>query len=309
MSPENTIGYNTLIAPISSDFEILNKLLKQIFVENSTQLDFELGEYLFGSSKRIRSALIFLFARALNGKVCANQYNICAAIELIHNATLIHDDIIDNSETRRGMKALHSAFSNKLAVIAGDFLFSLGFQKITENNSLENLTLFAQTLKQLCVGEIDQYFNKGNITSIENYVEKSAKKTAALFMAGLVSAFSDVKNENLKSCIKKFAYNFGVAFQLKNDLDDFLKENLNNKFFNDISNGIYTAPVIFAYEENHDILHSDDIIAAVLRTNAVEKTYKLIEEYAKFAVDNLACVSDNVYKETLDKLCAQLYAR
>ena len=306
MSKQFDIQYKKSQQCVLDDFSKLDVILTNLLQKNSTHLDCELSQYLFSSSKRIRSTLIFLFARAVTNNVSERQYNIAASIELIHNATLIHDDIIDNSEFRRGRKTLHNTFTNKLAVIAGDFLFSLGFQNLIENDNSENMKVYTETFKTLCKGEIEQFFNNGKITDIDDYIEKSAYKTATLFSAGLNSAFSDCENLVIKNAIKEFAYNFGIAFQIRNDLADVFETNSETKFTDDIKNGIYTAPIIFAYEENPYILNSNEILKDIKITSALDKSIKLLQKYIDLSVDKLSCIEDNIYKQSIIQICLGL---
>jgi len=238
-----------------------------------------------------------LFARALFGGVSQKHYNIAAAIELIHNATLIHDDVIDSSDERRGNETLNKAFDAKLAVVAGDFLFTLAFMQISKTGSVEIIDIYAQALKEICTGEIEQYFNKFKVPSIEDYIEKSKNKTAMLFYVGLYSAFlNDVDEEKLEK-IKDFALNFGIAFQIKDDLVNVLNAD-KNAASDDIKNGIYTAPVIFSSGEGR--VESGE---GKVESGAIQKTKNLIKKYVDKAVDNLDIINDNEYKKAIKRIC------
>lgn len=299
------LKYKKYTELISNDFAILDNILLDLIQKNYTPLNENFSKYLFSTSKRIRSTLIFLMAKAINNFITEKQYQTAASIELIHNATLIHDDIIDESTTRRKQKTLHTIFSTKLAVIAGDFLFALGFQNLTQNSNSNNFGIYSEMLKTLCQGEIEQYFQKGEIITIEEYIKKSAYKTSALFKAGLSGAFFDYPQEH-KKAIENFADNFGIAFQIRNDLLNFFNPETNNNLLEDIKNGTYTAPVIYALKEHPNLLSEDDIMNSILRTGAFEKTKELLQTYIKLSVDNLSFISDNIYKEALVGICKTL---
>ena len=116
------------------------------------------------------------------------QITIQTVIELVHNASLIHDDVIDDCSERRGDKSFNAGFGSRLSVIAGDYILSFALTKLAELNSSDILKLFARTLNNMCKGEIDQHFSKFKIPSIEEYIEKTYNKTGALFETALSSA-------------------------------------------------------------------------------------------------------------------------
>jgi geranylgeranyl pyrophosphate synthase len=226
----------------------------------------------------------FLYLRAYGIELTQAQYDVQTAIELIHNATLIHDDVIDNSDTRRGQKTLNSEFDNSLAVISGDFLLSAAMKKLLNLNSCEILSIFARAIEKMCLGEINQYFNRFKTTSIDEYIEKSRNKTATLFMTSLESASKLNEKMDVKKALD-FAENFGIAFQIRDDLLNFTEKN-DKPTQNDFASGIYTAPVIF----------SEDIRIGV------EKTKQLLDNYVIKSVKSLETADKNIYTEALINL-------
>ncbi len=301
--------YRELVSCISDDFAVLDSYLTDIIERNNTSLSDEIMKYLFSSSKKIRSALIFMFARGILGNVNERQYSIAATIELVHNATLIHDDVIDNSAERRGQTTISAKFNNSLAVIAGDFLFSMAFQSIAEIGSIEIIKIYSEALKQICTGEIEQYFSKYEVMSLDAYIEKSKNKTARLFYIGLYSAFLDDTEQEVLEKIKNFALNFGIAFQIKDDLMNILNTNKRDESLDDFKNGIYTAPLIFACQENKNILdelNSENLYEKLVETGAIAKTKQLIDEYISNAVANLDIIKDNIYKQSLISICEMI---
>jgi len=290
--------YFNKIACLNENFKVFDEKIKKILQENSTLLDTHFEKYLScTSSKRIRSALIFLTSLTLFGKVTEKAYKAALAVELLHNASLIHDDIIDCASIRRENPSLNAVFSDKLAVIAGDFLFSLAFKLIVENNSSDCVLSYIETFKKLCLGEIEQYFKKNQIPTMEEYIEKSANKTASLFKIGIESAFRGEVNDSELKKLEEFALNFGIAFQLNNDLKNILN---GAKDFND---GIYTAAIIYANEKDKNILQAQNLIAALEKTGAINAVKELISRYVKTSVDNLSFLGDNDYKFTLISIC------
>lgn len=289
--------YEEIIAPVERDFLILDNEIKKVLTGSETQLNPYIEKFLFSTSKRIRSAVIFLLSYALFGKIFPKAIRTAVAIELLHNASLIHDDIIDEAKERRGQASFNSEFNNKLAVIAGDFLFSMAFELIVKDNDSSAVLAYIETFKNLCKGEIEQFFEKEKIPAIENYIKKSDNKTASLFCIGVENAFkNEVSNIRLKN-LTEFAKNFGIAFQLNNDLKNIFDG------AKDFKDGIYTAAIIFAYEKNKDITKAEYLLEELEMVNAIDRTRNLIKTYTQRAVANLSCVGDNVYKSALISLC------
>lgn len=295
-------SYDEIISSIKSDFLNLDKSLQVLLNENNNSLMPKLSSYLFSGSKRIRSALIFLLTRALNVEVSYYQLKIAAATELIHNATLIHDDIIDDSSLRRGKTTINSEFDSKLAVIAGDFLLSLALNQLQSTQNPKVTTIFTDSLKQVCQGEIKQFFEKNQLISIEDYIEKSKNKTAMLFKAALTSAIID---EAYLDKVEKFAVNFGIAFQIRDDLINVINIDDSKPFQDDIKNGIYNAPLIYLAQNNANILHNsfEEIILELRKSDSIKKTKKLMQKYISLAIDSLVFLEDNKYKQAIVDLC------
>lgn len=273
--------YNNILTVVKSDIERVNSELIS-FINLDEPLKSKLIEFLTSPSKRIRPLLMFLFLRANNIEINERHYTLATAVELVHNASLIHDDIIDNSKVRRTIKTLNFEFDNKLAVIAGDYLLSIALHKISLLNSPETIDMFANTLSMMCDGETFQYFNKYKIPTLENYIKKSEQKTAKLFETALKSSFL-ISNSDIADKAEDFGKNFGIAFQIHDDL-------INAKTSqSDISDGIYTAPII--YSNSIDNLSS-----------GIEKTFCLLNNYIDRAKQNLQEIENNKYKQALLEL-------
>lgn len=262
----------------------------------------KLFELLNAPSKHIRPLVSFLYLRALGGKIDDVQILYQSAIELVHNASLIHDDVIDGSEVRRNLPTLNSQFGNKLAVMTGDYLLARAMQKVLDIGNLELVKLFSDTLEIMSSGEISQYFNKFKIPTIEEYIQKSEQKTAKLFETAVCGSlivaksgghpepldegtqrfFANAQNDRIVTG-EFFAKNFGIAFQIRDDL-------INCKTTNtDINDGIYTAPVIFSG-------------GTKVTPDAIEKTKVLLNNYIDSALKCLSDIEENEYKLALTEL-------
>ncbi|HNW26588.1 MAG TPA: polyprenyl synthetase family protein [Candidatus Gastranaerophilaceae bacterium] len=293
--------YEKIKETTGKDFEVLESDISNLFQEKSP-LNKHLLKFLTSPSKRIRPLLGFLFLRSISNKINKEQYKILLAVELVHNATLIHDDIMDNASVRRKQKTLNTKFDNDLAVVAGDYLLSMSLEKVIETNSSQVLKLFTSAIKQTCLGEIRQYFTKNKITSIEEYIEKSRQKTALLFEMGVLGGFllsEKSQDKKLKQTASDFAQNFGIAFQIRDDLMNVL--NMENNAENDFQSGVFTAPLIFAQKENKNILKKN-VFKEIQKTDAIEKTKTLMNNYFEKAIFSMEKIAPNKYKTAIKEL-------
>lgn len=241
--------------------------------------------FLTAPSKRIRPVLSILYYKSKNDNISKDQLKSLTAIELIHNASLIHDDIIDNSDTRRGLKTISHEFGNHLGVISGDYLLSRAMNIMTELKSLNLLKNLSAVLNKMCIGEINQNFAKFQIGTIEDYIEKSKNKTAYLFQSAILAPFilSNLKENDNAS---QFGLNTGIAFQIRDDLLNLISNDKTKPNKNDIAEGIYNAPVIYSQSAENYI-------------SGVEKTKNLLSNYINRAAFNISDLPDNQYKEGL----------
>lgn len=283
--------YFEIISCVEDELKIFDQYFK-IRLLNDIPLKFDgiIKSYFSKKGKRIRPALIFLVLKAMNEEVCEQHYLNALAVEMIHNATLLHDDIIDESTARHSMPSLNVQYDPKLAVLAGDYLLSIALSALSELKSAEVTEIYTRSISSLINGEISQYFEKEENVSIEQYISKSQNKTAELFKAGLLSALFFTKKFHNEKNIEDFALNFGTAFQIYNDL---------NGIDEDMKNGINTAPILYYKEFSQDILTAEKI----KNSPAIEKTHDLINYYRNKAIENISFLEDNQYKKAIIELC------
>lgn len=298
------IEYSRIKNTVKDDLNFLEQGIEKIFT-NKNPLEQDLAQYLTAPAKRLRPLLGILFLKCLFNEIKPAQRDVLLAVELIHNATLIHDDVIDKADKRRNQEALNKKFDDNLAVVAGDFLLSVAMEKVISAGSIEVIKVFTSALKTTCLGEINQYFSKFNITSIDKYIEKSKEKTAFLFQMAVLGALMVDENvsEDLKQVAIDFSQNFGIAFQIRDDLRNVLNFNSSSS---DINSGIYTAPVIFAYEENKNILKEDDVQSALKMTQGIEKAKDLMDNYFNKSLSAIEKFEKSVYKESIVELIGLL---
>ena len=238
-------------------------------------------------SKRIRPLVALLYLKMYGAEITPAQIEIQSAVELIHNTTLIHDDVIDKSDKRRNHKTLNEEFDNSLAVVTGDFLLTSAIKKLLNIKSFDILELFNIAIKKMSIGEIKQYYDKFILTDFDEYLDRCRYKTAELFIASIVSA-AMVANLDTNSA-KDFAKRFGISFQIRDDLLNLISAEEDKPKNNDIEEGIYTAPMIFA----KDVKNLEF---------GIEKTKELLDNYINRVKKCLDKAPENEYKQTLIKL-------
>ena len=229
------------------------------------------------SGKMLRSLTGILIIKAL-GISCSYEYtNFLTAIELIHNSSLLHDDVIDNEKMRRNNQTLNTRTDNKTAILYGNLLLTDAVEYLLKTKSLNILSITNAAIKNMCKGELLQKSQEYKIPKPEDYINKTRLKTASLFTC-MTNGISELSQTEHQKELENFAENFGIAFQIKNDL-----ENSSNS---DIKNGIYTAPVIFSKSLS-------------IKQEAIEKTISLIDNYSKRAEHALEFLRDSDYKKAL----------
>ena len=280
--------YNNIKSSVQDELAIIeNKLVEKINIREP--LNTSVKKFLTSPSKRIRPLLTILYLKAQNQTLNENQLDMLSVIELIHNASLIHDDIIDECQIRRGQKTINSEFDNKLGVISGDYFLAVAMEKLAQIGNVEIISKISETVKHMCIGEVNQYFDKFKVGTIEDYIEKTKNKTAYLFETALVCTamlgdFSYDKND-----LSEFGLNFGIAFQIRDDILNFLNSDNSKPVHNDLKEGIYNAPVILGQE-------SDDY------SSGIEKTKHLLNNYIEKSNRQLKKLPDSRYKTLLKEL-------
>lgn len=298
--------YENPINSISLELKQVDEKICNILSENRNFLTKNFLEYILTGSKKIRSTIALLAAKAFCGSVSDAQITVCAIGEIIHNASLIHDDIVDKSNLRRGKSSFNSVFGNSAAVLGGDFLISIVLKELLKLNNDNVLKRFANMFLTICDGEINQLGEKNQIISVEKYLEKSEKKTAELFKTILFSVFAAENLTEHFDFAEKFGKNFGIAFQIRDDVSNCQQNTTDKPVGSDLENGICTLPIIF-YAENKNIKNFSEIDFSDLQNScAISKAADCINTFTNNALDLLTDFSDNQYADALRNLCEEL---
>ena len=278
--------------------------------------------HLRTGGKRLRALLTLGSAKICGYSKGSRDVNLAACVELIHAATLMHDDVIDNSEIRRGKKTLNSIWGNQSSILVGDYLLSRCFEMMVEDGNLEILKLLSTTSAEISQGEVLQLQHKGEIDMLEEtYLKIISAKTASLFAASTkVGSILANKESKIKEALEFYGKNLGLTFQIA---DDSLDYNSELKFFgkkigNDFYEGKITLPIILLYQKadvkerselkklfeknqrNEDELKK--VLLMIKNYNIISDCYSKAEYFINLASNSLIIFDESKEKEILKNL-------
>jgi octaprenyl-diphosphate synthase len=300
-----------------TDMQAVDQLIyKQL--ESDVALINQLAFYIINSGgKRLRPLLSVLAARAVDYKG-DKHLKLAAIIEFIHTASLLHDDVVDESLLRRGRETANAMFGNSASVLVGDFLYTRSFQMMTELDSMEVLKVLADTTNVLAEGEVLQLMNCNDPNTTEaNYMRVIYCKTAKLFEAAtqLAGVIAEVSDEQ-KKALGEYGKFLGTAFQLTDDLLDYTasSDELGKNIGDDLAEGKPTLPLIYAMEHGSEQAKAlikeaielgdgtkaiNEIVTALEESGALDYTRNKAIEEAEKAIAALSGIKDSPYKEAL----------
>lgn len=280
----------------------------------------QIGHYIVNSGgKRLRPMLLLLAAKALN---CNDPHviTLAAVIEFIHTATLLHDDVVDESTLRRGRDTANALWGNSASVLVGDYLYSRSFELMVSVQNLRIMEVLSHTTTAIAEGEVLQLLNCNNpATTEQKYLDVIARKTAILFSAAVqLSAILAGVPEPVESALKAYGLHLGIAFQLIDDALDYraTPEELGKNLGDDLADGKPTLPLIYALEKSSakqaDILRRAieqgdreaflEVLDIVTSTDAISYTSRRAVEEANRAIEALSVLPDSTYKDALVNL-------
>ncbi|GMY33472.1 solanesyl diphosphate synthase 1 [Fagus crenata] len=316
------ISLTNLFELVADDLQTLNQNLQSIVgAENPVLMS--AAEQIFGAGgKRMRPALVFLVSRATAELVGLKELTmehrrLAEIIEMIHTASLIHDDVLDDSNMRRGQETVHQMYGTRVAVLAGDFMFAQSSWYLANLENLEVIKLISQVIKDFASGEIKQASSLFDCdVELEEYLIKSYYKTASLIAASTKGAavFSGV-DSTVTQKMYEYGKNLGLAFQVVDDILDFTQsaEQLGKPAGSDLVNGNLTAPVIFALEKApklRDIIESEfsepgslnEAVELIKSCGGIERAQELAKEKADLAIQNLQCLPESAFRLALEDM-------
>ncbi|MEM6598959.1 MAG: solanesyl diphosphate synthase [Cyanobacteria bacterium P01_D01_bin.36] len=316
----------SLFSPVEADLDLLTDNLKNL-VGARHKILYAAAEHLFGAGgKRIRPAIVLLLARATqpDQEITTRHRRLAEITEMIHTASLVHDDVVDESATRRGVATVHSQFGNRVAILAGDFLFAQSSWYLANLDNLDVVKLLSRVIMDLAEGEIRQglkYFDTS--LSIEAYLDKSYYKTATLIAnsSKAVGVLSDV-SEVLAEDLYQFGRSLGLAYQVVDDILDFTgsEEVLGKPAGSDLRSGNLTAPVLYAMEEvpylktliEREFSESEDFEQAIELVNnsgGLDRARALATHHAHHAVERLGALPPSPSRQALEDISEYVLRR
>jgi geranylgeranyl pyrophosphate synthase len=306
-----------LLSIVADDVKHVEEKMRSGISDRYTDLQ-SVVDYLVGAGgKRLRPALT-LMASNFYPVDREKSFSLAASVELLHTATLVHDDLIDNSLFRRGMPTLNVSWSPGATILTGDFLFARAAQLAAETDNVRIVNIFAQTLMTIVGGELNQLFNDGHdqLPTMEEYNQRIYAKTASLFAAGTESGgiLCNAPEKEVQA-LRDYGYNLGMGFQIIDDILDFRgdEDQIGKPVANDLRQGIATLPVML-YDQQHpgnptilkavrresvsdvDIL---DIVDKIRDSGCVDAAKEQAVAYTKKARQALDILPDNKFKQAM----------
>ncbi|HCG6386697.1 TPA: octaprenyl diphosphate synthase [Vibrio parahaemolyticus] len=311
------MDFKTIQALTADDMAKVNETI-QAQLNSDVSLINQLGFYIVsGGGKRLRPLLAILSARAL-GYQGTGHTMAAAFIEFIHTATLLHDDVVDESDMRRGKATANAAFGNAASVLVGDFIYTRSFQMMTELGSMKILQLMSNAVNVIAEGEVQQLMNCNDPdTTEESYMQVIYSKTARLFeSATQIGAILNDAPEHVELALQNYGKYLGTAFQLIDDVMDYTSdgEDMGKNVGDDLAEGKPTLPLLHAMrnttpenalmireaiEKANGMERLDEILAVMKETGSLEYTTQKALEEADKAIAELEVLPESEYKEAL----------
>jgi geranylgeranyl pyrophosphate synthase len=314
---------STLRSDESSLYELVERFFQEKFSTDNPIITEAVRRMLAAGGKRLRPRTTLLAAAACGGDP-VEHLHLAAYMELIHVATLIHDDVVDNADTRRGVNATAVDFGNRVSVLAGDYLFAWIFKNVTAGYPHPVPNILSSTLADICDGEVLQLQALGNLDlPLEGYVEIARKKTASLFAASATcgAIMGGGSTEHIEA-LRNFGDLFGVAFQIKDDVLDMTADerSLGKPVGNDLTERKMTIPLVLALQSGNRAFHemiarfyagSDNsavsaVVAAIAREGGLDAARTHINRFVERAQAALEPLPPSAAKEELQRLAGTL---
>ena len=302
---------------------VIDKMKKNLKCRDKFIQD-TLCELIDSGGKMLRPAFVLIAARF--GEFNPEKiYPLAACIEMLHMSTLVHDDIVDDSKTRRGTETIQSKYGKDYAVYMGDFLFCTCFKILSESTRLDEIKLDSKVLSRICIGEIEQFSSQFDLKlSVRKYLRRISLKTAELFSLSFYTGAAESKcSTTLSNQFWQIGHYIGMSFQIIDDILDYTGDpkKVGKPLGTDIKQGIFTLPLIYANETCHDELfkilskksYEDiDIKTVINITNnndGIKKARELAFKYSNKAFERINMLPENEYKNIIYEITKKLLKR
>ena len=316
---------STIYEPIQEDLVKVEARLRLVCEVDFPWLSKLLEHSLKSGGKRIRPALVLLAGKFYNYDL-SYLLPVATAIEILHTATLVHDDAIDNSLVRRGRPTINKVWGEDKAILLGDYLLAKSEELVADTQNLRVIKLFAQTLMAISSGELNQAFSAFNLEQTrQQYLQRISGKTASLLSLVTESgAILSQAPEKSVEALKGYGYNLGIAFQIVDDILDFIgtEEEMGKPIGLDLAQGTLTLPAILLLErypednpvrrlfQNEDRQRNIELAMELVRNSSItQECYAVASDYCARACHNLSLLPDNASRRSLIKLADYVVKR
>lgn len=307
---------STILSPIKSDLLAVNEVIRASLHSEVPLVNQVAGHIIQGGGKRLRPSTLLLVG-GLFGPVRKEHHELAAVIEFIHTATLLHDDVVDQSTKRRNHKTANTIFGNAASVLVGDFIYSRAFQMMVKINHMKVMEVLANTTNTIAEGEVLQLLNIHNASiEDEDYLKVLYYKTAKLFeSAAELGAIIGGADDNDIKVLAQFGKHMGIAFQLIDDVLDLSgnPEEIGKNLGDDLAEGKPTLPLLYAMKkgsdeqkniiraaiENGGLTELESVLNAVKETKALEYVRELAKEEIEKGEKLIQHITSSIYKDAL----------
>ena len=317
---EQKVSLEEIRSIVSEEWSLLDQEIEKQ-LSSDIQLINNISQYIVNSGgKRIRPLIVLLSAKACGASDLDRIVKAAAMIEFIHTATLLHDDVVDNSDSRRGIKTAHQSFGNESTILVGDFLYSRAFQIMVQINHMGIMEVMSDATNIIAEGEVLQLINSGNpkITK-EQYLEVIYRKTGKLFEAAMVvGGLLSNQSQKVLNTLQLFGKELGMAYQIVDDVLDYSSsfEIMGKDVGDDLAEGKVTLPMIYTLERampdmqemigqailNKDSKNADKIIGSIQSTGSIASSVNDAKEKTEFALHSIQSLDNSKYKTALTNL-------
>jgi geranylgeranyl pyrophosphate synthase len=315
----------TFINPVQEKVKLVEERIRAQAEESHPDLRAALEHLLASGGKRVRPTVVLLVGNML-GSQEDKLVTLGAAVEMLHTATLVHDDLIDGSLLRRGLPTLNARWSPAATVLTGDFMFARAAKLAAEVDNLQIMKLFAETLAIIVNGELTQLFTSRGLINRENYYQRIYAKTASLFeMSTRAAAMISPVADEIVETMRNFGYETGMAFQIADDILDFTGDQtaVGKPLGSDLLQGLVTLPAIYYAEAHPDDPYvkllaeggwanqdrMERLVNAIRQSDAIQRSMQEAEVFIKRALGRLSPLHPSTERNALEDLANYIIDR
>ena len=272
-----------IILPVEEEIKTFQELYEDAFKCHSSDFQHIIDYTSKTDGKKIRPLLLLLTAKTC-GNINQNTLDYALILELLHHATLIHDDVVDDTKERRGISSMNAKYDNRIAVLAGDYILSIAITKAVRTQNMQILGIIANLASNLAEGELRQLtISNGAVINESHYLDVIRKKTAILFSSCTeMGALSAGANREIVENFRLFGEHIGICFQIKDDLFDYFEQGkIGKPTGNDIREGKITLPLIYALKNSANKKEAESMLKIIKKNDFTEENILLLTNFTK----------------------------